>query len=258
MRATRDLLHRRMPLARKRGARLAHVHTTNSQSNLPAIGTKSAYKANRAGVADRVAEPALHTSIAVDLARITSYDEWLRDVERSIVQTAKHHDANTLYLLHTVPGIGTRLSRVLLYDIHDIARFPRGQDVASSCRLITGARESAGQRSDTSGAPIGNAPLTWAFADAAVLCLRDTPAAQTCLSRLDHTHGKGQACTILAHTLARAVYNMGKRQTAFDLQQFLQAYGRGVGELHASLDSQGLNLLRNAQHLGKNGGVARP
>ena len=40
MRATRDLLRRRMHLARKRGALLAHVHNTNSQYHLPAIGKK--------------------------------------------------------------------------------------------------------------------------------------------------------------------------------------------------------------------------
>ena len=41
----------------------------------PAIGTKIAYKANREGVAERFADPAVHKSIAVDLALITSYDE---------------------------------------------------------------------------------------------------------------------------------------------------------------------------------------
>ena len=75
MRATRDLLRRRMHLARKRGELLAHVHNTNSQYNLPAIGKKIASKANRDGVAERCADPAVHKSIAVDLALITSYDE---------------------------------------------------------------------------------------------------------------------------------------------------------------------------------------
>ena len=223
MRATRDLLRRRMHLARKRGELLAHVQNTNSQYNLPAIGKKIAYKANRAGVAERFADPAVHKSIEVDLALITSYDALLRDVELSIVTTAKHHDANTLYLLQTVPGIGKILSLVLLYEIHDIARFPRVQDFASYCRLIKCARESAGKRSGTSGAKIGNAHLKWAFSEAAVLFLRDNPAAQKFLSRLEQKHGKGKALTILAHKLARAVYDMLKRQTAFDLQQFLQA-----------------------------------
>ena len=42
MRATRDVLRRRMHLARQRGELLAHVHHTNSQYNLPAIGKKIA------------------------------------------------------------------------------------------------------------------------------------------------------------------------------------------------------------------------
>jgi transposase len=222
MRATRDLLRRRMHLARKRGELLAHVQNTNSQYNLPAIGKKIAYKANRDGVAERFADPAVQKSIEVDLALITYYDELLRDLELTIVKTAKHHDAQTLYLLQTVPGIGKILSLVLLYEIHDIERFPRVQDFASYCRLVKCARESAGKRSGTSGNKIGNAHLKWAFSEAAVLFLRDNPAAQTFLARLEKKHSKGKALTILAHKLARAVYYMLKRQTAFDLHTFLQ------------------------------------
>jgi transposase len=221
MRATRDLLRRRMHLARKRGELLAHVQNTNSQYNLPAIGKKLAYKANRDGVAERFADPAVQKSIEVDLALITDYDELLRDVELTIVKTAKHHDAQTLYLLQTVPGIGKILSLVLLYEIHDIKRFPRVQDFASYCRLVKCARESAGKRSGTSGSKIGNAHLKWAFSEAAVLFLRDNPAAQKLLARLEKKHGKGKALTILAHKLARAVYYMLQRQTAFDLETFL-------------------------------------
>jgi transposase len=221
MRATRDLLRRRMHLARKRGALLAHVQNTNSQYNLPAIGKKLASKANRDGVAERFADPAVQKSIEVDLALITYYDELLRDVELTIVKTAKHHDAQTLYLLQTVPGIGKILSLVLLYEIHQIDRFPRVQDFASYCRLVKCARESAGKRSGTSGNKIGNAHLKWAFSEAAVLFLRENPAAQKLLTKLEKKHSKGKALTILAHKLARAVYYMLKRQTAFDLATFL-------------------------------------
>src|ERR671923_99410 len=105
MRATRDLLRRRMPLTRKRGELLAHVHNTTSQYNLPAIGKKIAYKTNRDGVAERFADPAGQKSLAVDLALLTHDDQRRTDLELSIVKAAKHHDANTLYLLQTVPGI---------------------------------------------------------------------------------------------------------------------------------------------------------
>jgi transposase len=222
MRATRDLLRRRMHLARKRAELLAHVQNTNSQYNLPAIGKKLAYKANRDGVAERFADLAVHKSIAVDLALISHYDELLRDVELTLLNTAKHHDANTLYLLQTVPGIGKILSLVLLYEIHDINRFPTVQDFVSYCRLVKCAKESAGKRLGTSGTKIGNAHLKWAFSEAAVLLLRDHPLAQQYLARLEKKHDKGKALTVLAHTLARAVYDMLKRHVAFDKKQFFQ------------------------------------
>src|SRR5262249_12058398 len=57
MRASRDLLRRRMYLMRKRSELLAHVQNTNSQYNLPEIGKKIAYKANRQGVAERFSDP---------------------------------------------------------------------------------------------------------------------------------------------------------------------------------------------------------
>ena len=153
-----------MPLAHKRAELLAHVHNTNSQYTLPAIGKKIAYKANRDGVAERFADAAVHKSIAVDLALITSDDALLRDVELTILKTAKHHDANTLYLLHTVPGIGKMLSLVLLYEIHELNRFPSGQDC---CLLLPSGhmchsigRETAGdlRRQDRQG-PSASGPL---------------------------------------------------------------------------------------------------
>jgi transposase len=242
MRATRDLLRRRMHLARKRGELLAHVHNTNCQYNLPAIGKKIAYKTNRDGVAERVADPAVQKSIEVDLALIPSYDELWRDVALTIVKTAKHHDAQTLYLLQTVPGIGKILRLVRLYEIHQIDRFPRGQDFASYCRLGKCAKASAGKRSGTSGTKIGNAHLKWAFSEAAVLFLRDNPAGQKFLTRLEKKHSKGKALTIFAHKLARAVSFLLKNQKAFDMNTFFRSYGRGVGELGASLANAGLTL----------------
>jgi Transposase len=96
MRATRDLLRRRMHLTRKRGELLAHGQNTNSQYNLPAIGKTIAYTTNRDGLAERVADPAVQKSSDVDLALIGFYDELLRDVELTIVNSAKPHDAHTL------------------------------------------------------------------------------------------------------------------------------------------------------------------
>ena len=223
MRATRDLLRRRTHLMRKRAELLAHVQNTNSQYNLPEIGKKIAYKANRTGVAERFDDAAVQKTIEVDLALITYDDELLKDLELYILKTAKHHDANTLYLLQTIPGIGKILSLVLLYEIHQIDRFPRVQDFASYCRLVKCRKESGGKRLGTSGKKIGNAHLKWAFSEAATLFLRNNPQGQQLLARLEKKHDKGKALSILAHKLGRAVYFMLKRKTAFDMNRFLRS-----------------------------------
>jgi transposase len=162
-------------------------------------------------------------SLEVDLARIGSYDPLLHDVELSIVRLAKQHDPDTFSRLQSVPGIGKILSLVMLYESHDIARFPRVQDFVSYCRLVKCAKESAGKRYGTSGAQIGNAYLKWAFSEAAVLFLRDNPTGQKYLTKLENTHGQGKALTLLAQQRARAVYYLFTRHTAFDLHTFLQA-----------------------------------
>jgi hypothetical protein len=131
---------------RQRAERLAHVHHTHRPYNLPESGQKSAYKAHRDGVAERCTDLAVHKTIEGDLALII-YDDALRKaLELSLWQTAKQHDAHTLSLVQTVPGLGKLLSLVCLYAIHAIARFASVQDCVSSCRLVTCAQESAGQR----------------------------------------------------------------------------------------------------------------
>jgi transposase len=223
MRATRDLLRRRTHLMHKRAELLSHVHNTNSQYNLPGIGKKIASKANRHGVAERFEEAAVPKNIEVDLALITYYDELLRDLELYLVKTAKQHDAHTLYLLQTVPGIGKILSLVLLYEIHRIERFPSVQEFASYGRLVKCSKESGGKRLGTSGTKIGNAHLTWAFGEAAALFLRNNPQGQTYLARVEKKYDTGQALSILAHKLARAVYYMLTRKVAFDMDIFLRS-----------------------------------
>jgi transposase len=222
MRATRDLLRRRMHLTRMRAERLTHIQNTNNQYHLPEIGQKLAYKANRDGVADRFPDPAVQKSIEVDLTLIGHYDRLLTDLEWDLVQTAKAHDAQTFYRLRSIPGVGKILALVLLYEIHDIRRFPRVQEFVSYCRLVKCAKESAGKRYGTSGKKIGHAYLKWAFSEAAVVFLRNNPAGQKYLTRIARKHGKGKALTILAHKLAHAVYYMLKRDTAFDLDKFLR------------------------------------
>jgi transposase len=220
MRATRDLLRRRMRLMRERAQLLAHIQNTNSQYNLPEIGKKIAYKSNRIGVAERFADPAVQKSIEVDLALIAYLDGTLNDLELTITRLAKQHDPQVFYRLRSVPGIGKILALVILYEVHDIRRFPRVQQFLSYARLVKCAKESAGKLYGYSGNKIGNAFFKWAFSEAAVLFLRGNAPAQKYLDRLTRKHGKAKAITILAHRLGRAVYHMLRRGEAFDPERF--------------------------------------
>jgi len=199
MRATRDLLRRRMPLMHKRAERLAHMHQTNSQSTLPAIGTTLADQAHRQGVAARCPEPAVQKRRDVELALMDHDDSLRRDVELCLRNTAPQHDSHTLALRRTLPGIGAILSLGRRDDIHDLQRVPRVHAFVSYGRLGTWARASAGKRSGTAGTQIGHAALTWAFAAAAGLLWRANPAGQQSLARVEKNHGPGQAFTSLAH-----------------------------------------------------------
>ena len=154
-----------------------------------------------------------------------------------MVPTAQPPAAHPVSWLQTVPGSGQSLRRGRLSASHDLARCPRGQACGSSGRLVTCAKASAGTRYGPAGTTIGTADLQWAFADAAVRCLRATPKGQQDLARVENTPGQGHALTLRAHKLARAVSSILHRPTAFERETFLHAsrVGRG-GEPTASLD----------------------
>ena len=182
------------------------MQNTTSPYHRPESGQQIADKANREGVADRLTGsggPKEHR--AVELALITYAAKLLRDLERSILQTAAQPEATTLYLLPTVPGSGKILSLVRRYAIHAMARCPRGQDFASYGRLVPCAKESAGTRLGPSGKQLGNAPLKWAFSEAAALFRRTNDPGQKYLARLATKPDPGHALPIRAHTSARAV-----------------------------------------------------
>jgi len=221
MRATRDLLRRRMYLMRRRAAILVHIENTNSQYNLGPFHKKVAYKSNRPGTVDRFTDPSVRKTVEVDLHLLDFYDELLRDLELYITKTARVDDPVSLHLLRTIPGIGKILSLVLLYEIEDIRRFKRLQEFVSYARLVRCPRESGGKKYPSKNSKIGNVHLKWAVSEAAVLFLRGNEGAQRMHNRRVSRHGKAKALSILASDLGRAVYFMLRRKEPFDLNKFL-------------------------------------
>ena len=207
---------------RKRAELYAHIQNTRSQYNLPEPFGRIARPQNRHGIVERFDQPSVQQSIAADLEMISAYDPLITQLERYIIETAKHHDPVAYALLQTIPGVGRILGLVILYEIEDIHRFPTVQDFASYCRLVKCAKESGGKKTGSSGKKIGNAHLKWAFSEAAVLFLKDNEPGKRYLDRLTNRYGKAKALSILAHRMGRAVYFVLKNKEAFDQQKFLE------------------------------------
>ena len=174
-------------------------------------------------MAEHFPDPSVHKAIEVDVSLIDHYDKLLGEVELYLTRSAKTDDVQAFARLQSVPGIGQILALVLLSEIQDISRFPRVQDFVSSCRLVKCAKESGGKRLGTSGKKIGNVHLRWAFAEAAVLFIRQSQPGKAYFATLEHKHGKAKALTVLAHKLGRAVYYLLMREQAFDLTRFVPA-----------------------------------
>jgi transposase len=213
MRATRELLRRRLFFVRRRGELFTHIRMVFHQLNLPAPGGALLYPGNRAGLADATPDPVVRASVEADLAMAARLDEIIRFLERTIRQRAKIDDPETYQRLQTIPGVGRILALTLLYELHDVSRFPRVQDFLSYARLVKSQKSSAGKIMGTSGAKIGNAHLKWAYSEAAVLFLQRNPHGQRLINLLRSKHGRGKALSILAARLGRASYYMLRRDT---------------------------------------------
>lgn len=244
MRATRDLLRRRMYLTRKRAAIMAHIQNTNSQHNLGPFEKRLKYKANRPGIVDRFTDPSVHKTIEVDLSLLDFYDQILRDLELYLLKSARVDDPVSLHLLQTIPGIGKILSLVMLYEVEDIRRFRRVQEFLSYCRLVKCPRESGGKRYPSTNSKIGNAYLKWAFSEAAVLFLRGNEQIKRKHNRRVSKHGKAKALSILARDIGTAVYFMLRRKEVFDMKKFL---GAGDASLSSNRTDHGEILNKAAK-----------
>ena len=222
MRETRDLLRRRTFLVRRRAEALVPLTNTNSQYNQPPFAKKLAYAANRAelNLPARFDDPRVRKNVELDLALVDTYDEHIGAVELYLTRTAKVDDPQAFHRLRSVPGIGKVLALILLYEIHDIRRFPEVGPFLSSARLVRCAHESAGKKQGTGGNKIGNAHLKGAFSEAACLFLRTSEQAKKWLARREKKHGKAPALGALAARLGRTVYHLLRKQEVFDAKRF--------------------------------------
>jgi transposase len=222
LRATRDRRRRRTFLVRQRAELLAHLVNTNSQYHLPPLAKKLGYAANRAELdrAARFADPSGRQTVAADRALIDASDAQVRALELYRTRAAQVDDPPAYQRLQSVPGVGRVLALVLLDEIHDVGRFGSAGPFRSYARLVRCAHESAGKQRGTGGSKIGNAPLKWAFSEAAARFRRQSAPGQRWRARREKKRGKARARGAFAARRGRAVSHLLRKQEAFDAARF--------------------------------------
>ena len=123
-------------------------------------------------------------------------------------------------VLRSIPGVGQILALVILYEVHDVRRFPRVQDFSSYARLIRPVKESDGKWAGHTNKKIGNHHLKWATKEAVIMFLRDSSQAKAYVARYERKYNKGKALGIFTHKLGRSIYFMLKNKEAFNMKRF--------------------------------------
>ncbi len=137
-----------------------------------------------------------------------------------------------------VPGIGTVLALVLLYEIHDVGRFPEVGPFWSYARRVRCSHASAGKQQGTGGHKIGNAHWKWAFAEAACRFLRASAQDTKWLARREKQHGTARAPGALAARRGRAVDHLLRKREVFDRKRFFASGEAGARRRPAAQPSR--------------------
>jgi transposase len=222
MRPTRDLLRRRHRLVSIRAEAYSHIRMTAHQYAIDDLkGQHLKTSAARKNAIILFSEHGIENLIASDLDVISSLDPLIDKIEKEIRVSAINHDPKDFALLQTVPGIGMMLSLVILYETHDINRFPRHQHYASYCRVVKCDRTSSKKKVDRKNQKMGNPYLKWAFS-AIIVNGQSFEPIQKYVQKLESRHGRAKARARIAHKFCKAVYYMLKNGQAFDDKKFLQ------------------------------------
>ncbi len=220
-RPVRGLLRQRMSFVWKRAELLQHVAMHQlAEGKEPVPHTPVDRDPWQERLMTAYANNPLHQlSAQADLHMIKAYDVMIDKLETELLKITKRDSWKDFTIIQSVPGIGNILGLNILYEMDTVDRFPSVKDFSSYCRLVKGSVASAGKIQGTRGAKLGNPYLRWAFGEAAVLAKRSHSTIRVYAQQLEKKHGKFKGNAILANKLARAIYNMLKSGTSFDMQK---------------------------------------
>lgn len=224
MRAVRDLLRRRQRLVHIRSEAYTHVQLLLRQQGIIIFKGKDVKSVSgKAEILKAISDADVHYLVDIDLTVIKLLDELIGSIEKQIKERAYIHNGVDFGLLKTISGVGDMLALSILYETHDINRFPSVQKYASYSRVIRVKRSSAG-RNKYSGnnSKMGNPYLKNAFGQILSHARPSSEGINAYYQKLEARRCPKLARGIMAHKFAVTAYHMLKKQVGFDEDRFLQ------------------------------------
>ena len=153
--------------------------------------------------------------------------ERIEAVEQKISAALKNYESiePMRKLLQSIPGCGEVLSTAIAVEIAEIGRFKSARDFVSYCRLAPSNRFSNGKSKGEGNKKNGNAYLSWALTELANLATRYSAPIRKKYDRLlSKTNMRVRAIRVLAAKMARAVWQMIKKQERFNEKLCFNSY----------------------------------
>lgn len=213
-RPLRDLLRRRAFLVRKKSSMLLSMHGAFECRTGMRIKTNELKSWSAEDIEAILDDPTIALGITCLLEPITVLDEQITTIEKVVLKRARLREE--FGLLQTVWGIGKVLALTIMYEVGQIARFPKVGDFASYCRCVTTTRLSNGKPKGSGNRKNGNPYLSWAFSEVAHYAARFYPKAQAYFQRKRAQTNGIIGNRALAHKLARASFYVMRDQVPFD------------------------------------------
>jgi transposase len=214
LRATRDLLRKRLHLVQQRTANILSLENLKQRNEGVRVTVDDlrslTVEALTAGESNAHRAMALRTTLEVILA----LDEQIDKIEKALLKALRPSAA--WKRLNTIWGVGPILATTIQLESGPVERFPAPGDYASYCRCVGSQRISNGKVKGKGNDKCGNRYLAWAWMEAANFAIRSYPAA-----RRFYEHKAAKTNTIvarkaLAHKLARAGWHVMRSEVPFD------------------------------------------
>jgi transposase len=214
LRATRDLLRKRLQLVHQRTANILSLENLKQRNEGVRLTVNDLRSMTAEALTHDETNPHRAMALRTTLEVIVALDEHIRNLELTILRGLLPDPA--WQRLRTIWGVGPILAMTIHLESGPSERFASPGNYASYCRCVRSQRISNGKSKGKGNDKCGNRYLAWAWMEAANFTIRSYPAARHFYERKATKTNTILARKALAHKLARAGWHVMHAGTPFD------------------------------------------